>query len=119
MLPFIIIMIMVIIIIIIMIIIIINDGKMPDGLTLVSWCAGKALTWDVTAVSTFADSYVVSAAQEAGAPAQLATSRTNSKCSLLSHSYNFQQIAVETSGVINCSAIDYLTTLGRRISSSN
>jgi len=27
--------------------------KRPDGLTLVpSWCAGKVLTWDVTAVSS-------------------------------------------------------------------
>ena len=30
------------------------DGKRPDGLTLVPWCAGKPLTWDVTAVSTLA-----------------------------------------------------------------
>jgi len=43
-----------------------------NSLTLVPWCAGKALTWDVTAVSTLADSYVVSPAQEAGAPAELA-----------------------------------------------
>ena len=31
------------------------DGKRPDGLTLVPLCAGKSLTWDVTAVSTLAD----------------------------------------------------------------
>ena len=43
------------------------DGKRPDGLTLVPWCAGKPLTWDVTAVSSLADSYVDSAAREAGA----------------------------------------------------
>jgi hypothetical protein len=95
------------------------DGKRPDGLTLVPWCAGKALTWDVTAVSTLADSYVVSAAQEAGAPAELAASRKISKYSVLSQLYHFQPIAVETSGVINCSAIDFITALGRRISSSS
>jgi len=44
----------------------------------VPWCAGKALTRDVTTVSTLADSYVVSAAKEAGAPAELAASRKNS-----------------------------------------
>jgi len=86
------------------------DGKRPDGVTLVPWCTWKALTWDVT------DSYVVSAAQEAGAPAELAASRKNSKYSLLSQSYHFQPIAVETSGVINCSAI---TAFGRGISSSS
>jgi len=35
------------------------------------------------------------------------------------HFYYFQPIAVETSGVINCSAIDFLTALDRRISSSS
>jgi len=51
------------------------NGKRPDSLTVVPWCAGKALTWDVTAVSTLADSYVVLLVQEAGAPAELAASR--------------------------------------------
>jgi len=92
--------------------------KEPDSLTLVPRCAGKALTWDVTAVSTPAEAYAVFAAQEAGAAAELAVSRKNSKYSLLSQSYHFQPIAVETSGVIDCSAIDIPTALGRRISSS-
>jgi len=48
--------------------------KRPNGLTLVPWCAGKALTWDVTAVSTLADSYVVSAF-----PVELAASRKTAK----------------------------------------
>ena len=46
--------------------------KWPDGLTLVPWCAGKLLTWDVTAVSTLVDSYVDSADREAGVPAERA-----------------------------------------------
>jgi len=32
------------------------DGKRPDGLTLTPWQGGKYLTWDVTVVSTLADS---------------------------------------------------------------
>jgi len=35
-----------------------TDGKRPDGLTLIPWQAGKPLTWDVTVVSTLADSHV-------------------------------------------------------------
>ena len=35
-----------------------GDGKKPDGLTLVPWKAGKALTWDATIVDTFAASYL-------------------------------------------------------------
>ena len=40
-----------------------NDGKRPDGLTLIpwhralsSWQRGLSLTWDVTVVTTLADS---------------------------------------------------------------
>ena len=83
------------------------------------WCAGKPLTWDVTAVSTLAESHVDSAALEAGAPAEQAAVRKISKYSVLSQSYLFQPIAVENTGVLNSSAIDFLNALGRRISSSS
>ena len=58
------------------------DGKRPDCLTLVSWCAGKPLTWDVTVVITLADSYLDSAAREAGAQAEHAAVRekANNQC---------------------------------------
>ena len=51
------------------------DEKTPGGLTLVPLCAGKPLTWDITAVSTLANFYVESAAREAGAPAEQAAVR--------------------------------------------
>ena len=35
-----------------------TDGKRPDGCTLIPWCSGKALTWDVTVACTVADSYI-------------------------------------------------------------
>ena len=44
--------------------------KRPDGLTSIPWQAGEALTWDVTVVCPFA-----SAAQDAGAVAELAAAR--------------------------------------------
>ena len=90
-----------------------------NNITLVPWCAGKPLTWDVTAVSTLADSYVESAAREAGAPAVQAAVRKIKKYSVLSQSYLFQPIAVEKTGVLDSSAIDFLNALGRRISSSS
>ena len=43
-----------------------SDGKRPNGLTLLPWQSGKSLVWDVTVVCPFADSYVASAAREAG-----------------------------------------------------
>ena len=72
----------------------------------------------MTAVSTWADSYVESAAQEAGAPVEQAAVREIKKYSVLSQSYLFQPIAVENTGILNSSAVDFLNALGRRISSS-
>ena len=60
-----------------------------------------------------------SAAREAGAPAEQAAVRKINKYSVLSQSYLFQPIAVENTGVLNSSAIDFLNALGRRISSSS
>jgi hypothetical protein len=36
-----------------------DDGKRPDGMTLVPWIKGQPLVWDVTVVDTLADSYVL------------------------------------------------------------
>ena len=60
-----------------------------------------------------------SVAREAGAPAEQAAIRKISKYSALSQNYLFQPIAVENTGVLNSSAVDFLNALGRRISSSS
>jgi len=52
-----------------------SDGKRSDGLTLIPWQADKALTWDVTVVCPLADSYVHTAAQDAGSVADLAAAK--------------------------------------------
>jgi len=51
------------------------DGKRPDGLTLIPWQGGKPLTWDVTVVSTLADSYLHSTSHSAGSAAETASIR--------------------------------------------
>ena len=35
-----------------------QDGKRPDGLTLIPWQRGRPLTWDITIAHTLAGSYV-------------------------------------------------------------
>ena len=56
-----------------------TDGKHPDGLTLVPWSRGKALTWDVTVATTLADAYIASSSRSAGAAAEKAAARKTNK----------------------------------------
>lgn len=94
-----------------------QDGKRPDGLTLIPWQGGKPLAWDVTVVCTMADSYVDAAARGAGSVAELAATRKSAKYAELSRNYIFQPIAVENLGPMNLSAVDFLSELGSRLSS--
>jgi len=92
-----------------------TDGKRPDGLTLVPWQCGKPQCWDVTVICTLAESYVNGAAHEAGAAAEVATTRKEKYADLDSH-YLFEPIAVETLGVLNSSANSLLKEIGHKIS---
>jgi len=93
-----------------------SDGRRPDGMTLIPWQNGKALTWDVTVATTLADSYISASARSAGATAELAVTRKITKyCNLLAE-YMFQPIALETLRAINSSAGEFLVYLGRKIS---
>ena len=42
---------------------------------IIPWCAGKLLVWDVTVVSTLAESYVAAAARGRGEVAELAAAK--------------------------------------------
>ncbi|CAH2226484.1 jg13502, partial [Pararge aegeria aegeria] len=35
-----------------------NDGKRPDGMTIVPWWMGRSLVWDATCVDTLAASHL-------------------------------------------------------------
>jgi len=69
-----------------------SDGKRPDGLTLIPWQAGKAVTWDVTVVCPLADTYIHTAAQDAGAVAELAAARKTARYAALESRYIFSQL---------------------------
>ena len=96
-----------------------QDGKRPDGLTLIPWRAGKPLTWDVTVVSILAQSYSNIEVKGAGSVAEMAANRKSEKYLQLSANYIFQPIAVENLGPINSSAVHFLSDLGSRLSSSS
>jgi len=94
----------------------IGDSKRPDGLTLIPWSNGKCLTWDVTVVTTLADSYISSSSRSSGAAAENAALRKTNKYAALPSCYIFQPIALETLGAVNTSAIEVLSEVGKRTS---
>ena len=60
------------------------DGKrLPDGLTLVPWQGGKPVTWDITVVSTPAQSYLHASGHSAAGATEHAASQKDAKYSCL------------------------------------
>ena len=75
-----------------------DDGKRPDGKTLIPWSNGKLIVWDVTVVDTVADSYVAGSSRSAGAASQLAKVKKTTKYTDLGLHHNFAPVAFETFG---------------------
>jgi len=84
-----------------------RDSKRPVGMTQISWHSGKLLVWDVTVVSTTAESYVAAAAHGRGKVAEMAATRICQKYSELSTAYMFLPIVVETLGPMDDSAYEF------------
>src|SRR6218665_435130 len=93
------------------------DGKRPDGATLIPWSAGRCMAWDTTVVHTCAASYLSQTAISAGSAAEQAAIRKTAKYALLPATYVFVPIAFKTLGPVNAEGAEFLSELGRRISS--
>ena len=95
-----------------------NDGKRPDGATIVPFHKGQCLVWDFTCVNTVAASHVKSAALRAGSPSEAAEEKKRKKYETLSKHYNFTPVAVETLGPWGPEAISFVSEIGRRLSTA-
>ena len=92
-----------------------EDGKRPDGMTMIPWSKGKALLWDATCVDTFASSHLNLSTVIAGSAASEAEVKKQNKYRSLSHDYIFVGVGVETSGVLGKQAAQFLKNLGRKL----
>ncbi|KAJ8722193.1 hypothetical protein PYW08_004595 [Mythimna loreyi] len=92
-----------------------DDGKRPDGMTLVPWKVGRPLVWDATCVDTLAPSHVLSSAGCAGAAAAAAETLKRRKYSNLIGNYSFEPFGVETLGSWGPSARHLFKEISRRL----
>jgi len=92
-----------------------DDGKRPDGVTLLPWAKGKPLAWDVTVQDTYADSHLADTATTAWAAADKAASNKEAKYRQLANSHIFVPVDIETAGTWNNRAVELVQELGRRM----
>jgi hypothetical protein len=97
-----------------------NDGKRPDGMTLIPWRAGKSLLWDITIVHPLSMSYIRDAIKEQGKVAHQAELRKIIKYKETDgNQFIFTPIAIETLGILGPEASKCIDDIGRRLIKSS
>jgi hypothetical protein len=93
-----------------------DDGKRPDGLTLMPWNSGRCATWDVTVVDTLGGAYIQQSAISGASAAETAAAKKLAKYSSLQNSHIFLPVALETLGPMCNTALEFMVDIGRKIS---
>jgi len=92
-----------------------QDGKRPDGATLLPWARGNPLAWNITISDTYAKSHLYDTACRPGAAADKAAANKSSKYCDLAGTYLYFPAAIETAGTWNQMADELVQEIGRRI----
>ena len=96
-----------------------NDGKRPDGLSMIPWARGKCLIWDATCVHRSAESYNNISHLEGSSVAAAAEAKKTTKYERLMTDWVFQPVAVETLGGFGPSTLTFLRKLGSMLSEAS
>ena len=96
-----------------------EDGKRPDGLTLIPWKDGKCLLWDATCVDTLAACHIAGTAGNAGAAALEAEYKKRTKYQSLEAQYIFTPLGFETLGPWGPEAKKLIKKIGVLISTES
>jgi hypothetical protein len=95
-----------------------DDGKRPDGMTLVPWMRGQMLVWDATCSDTLAPSNLPLSRNSIGSVAEAAADRKKKKYNtIISRNHIFIPFAVETFGPWCNEARDFVQSVGKRLRS--
>jgi len=85
------------------------------NVTLIPWSNGKCWTWDDTVPDTMAASHVESTSTMAGAAADKAASNKKTKYPALQQTHLFVPVSVETTGSWNVDSINFVSTIGKKL----
>jgi len=95
-----------------------TGGKRPDGVTLVPWKRGRCLAWDATCPDTYAQSAIHESSVQAGSAALKAELNKSRKYADIIAGVDFIPFAIETSGVWGVQALELVSEIGRRLTST-
>jgi len=92
-----------------------DDGKRPDGLTLLPWNSGRSATWDDTVVDTLGNAYPQQSAITGASVAETSAARKTNKHSSLCRAHDFFPVALETLRTISARAQEFAAQIGKRL----
>lgn len=96
-----------------------DDGKRPDGITLIPWTRGLPLIWDYTCVDTLAASNIRMSVQGGGTLASNAEEKKRRKYESLTRAHIFCPFAMETLGAWGDDAKNLVSIIGGKICERN
>ena len=92
-----------------------DDGKRPDGMSLIPWQKGLPLLWDFTCCDTLAPSNLSTSSGGSSRLANSAESAKLRKYSKLTSSFLFSSLCVETLGTWASGARSLVRRIGSRV----